>query len=239
MLQSHFSRAVLGAEQREDLSEILLQAPRLLQALVDVASSHGWLKPALIAMELSQMCVQGLWIRDSPLKQVPTFETTPELLSASQALGVESVYDLIDLDAKKRADLLQKCDAATMSRIASFCNAYPSLEATITINGQAINSGVKVERGQVEMQVVLERDQDQADVVGRFPGTKSEIWWLVLGDSEANVLYAIKRCSVGASTTVKLSFAADEAKTLALKLYVMCDSYLGCDQEFECEVYVA
>ena len=43
----------------------------LLQAMVDVISSSGWLAPALATMELSQMCVQAQWDRDSVLLQLP------------------------------------------------------------------------------------------------------------------------------------------------------------------------
>lgn len=57
---------------------VLLDSVRLLQAVVDVISSNGWLKPALEAMELSQMIVQGVWARDSYLRQIPHF--SPELI---------------------------------------------------------------------------------------------------------------------------------------------------------------
>jgi pre-mRNA-splicing helicase BRR2 len=50
---------------------VLDRATRLLQAMVDVLSSSGWLAPALATMELSQMCVQALWDRDSVLLQLP------------------------------------------------------------------------------------------------------------------------------------------------------------------------
>lgn len=60
---------------------VLLDAVRLLQAVVDVISSNGWLKPALEAMELSQMIVQGVWSRDSYLRQIPHF--TPEVIKVS------------------------------------------------------------------------------------------------------------------------------------------------------------
>ena len=43
----------------------------LLQAMVDVVSSNGWLKPALALMELAQMVTQALWDQDSPLLQIP------------------------------------------------------------------------------------------------------------------------------------------------------------------------
>jgi hypothetical protein len=43
----------------------------LLQAMVDVVSSSGWLAPALACMELAQMTTQALWDKDPPLMQLP------------------------------------------------------------------------------------------------------------------------------------------------------------------------
>lgn len=60
---------------------VLLDSVRLLQAVVDVISSNGWLKPALEAMELSQMMVQGVWAKDSYLRQIPHF--SPEVVLVS------------------------------------------------------------------------------------------------------------------------------------------------------------
>jgi pre-mRNA-splicing helicase BRR2 len=70
LLQAHFSRRTLSSELVYDQAVILKQSIIVIQAIVDVISSNGWLKPALAAMELSQMVVQGLWNRDSVLKQV-------------------------------------------------------------------------------------------------------------------------------------------------------------------------
>jgi hypothetical protein len=60
----------LAADQGLVLEKIL----NLLSACVDVMSSNAWLN-ALGAMDLSQMCVQAMWERDSPLKQIPHFES--------------------------------------------------------------------------------------------------------------------------------------------------------------------
>ena len=103
---------------RMDTEKLLEDACRLLQAMVDVISSNGWLKPALAVMEMSQMTVQGLWGEDSPLLQIPHF--TPALVDACtnaevpkrgedgeiETGPVESVYDVLELDAGVRESLL-------------------------------------------------------------------------------------------------------------------------------------
>jgi pre-mRNA-splicing helicase BRR2 len=70
LLQAHCTRTALPVDLREDQRIAVSEAPRLLSAAVDVISSCGWLRPALEAMELTQMIVQACWGRDSYLKQV-------------------------------------------------------------------------------------------------------------------------------------------------------------------------
>ena len=47
LLQSHFSRAALAPDMAADQRRVVGGATRLLQAMVDVISSSGWLNPAL------------------------------------------------------------------------------------------------------------------------------------------------------------------------------------------------
>lgn len=70
LLQCHFSRTPLSGDFRSDQKYVVKGGVSLIQAIVDVISSNGWLKPALAAMELSQMVVQGLWNKDNVLMQV-------------------------------------------------------------------------------------------------------------------------------------------------------------------------
>jgi hypothetical protein len=42
----------------QDQRSVVPESVRLLQAVVDVVASSGWLSPALVAMEMSQMVVQ-------------------------------------------------------------------------------------------------------------------------------------------------------------------------------------
>lgn len=64
---------------RLDQKFILEQAGRLVHAMVDVISTNGYLTGTLLAMELSQMLVQAMWPKQSPLLQLPGF--TSEIIA--------------------------------------------------------------------------------------------------------------------------------------------------------------
>jgi pre-mRNA-splicing helicase BRR2 len=89
---------------------------------------------------------------------------------------------------------------------------------------------------QVKLQVQLERQGEGGPVLApRYPGEKQEFWWLIVGDESDNVL-AIKRlmCESRHQATLVMDMPASDGKQseLSFKLSFMCDSYLGCDQEY-------
>jgi pre-mRNA-splicing helicase BRR2 len=220
---------------RTDLNNIVLaDCIRLLQAIVDVISSNGWLKPALAAMEVSQMCVQGIWNTDSPLLQIPHF--TPEIVERCNAHDppVESVFDILELEDSDRNELLQM-SPEQLSDVARFCNNYPNIE----LNYNVQTDGDVYTENPVEVLVELQREVDESGVYGkvmssRYPHDKTESWWLVVGDPSNNNLLAIKRVTIGQAAKVQLEFnAPEDPGDYNLVLYLMCDSYSGCDQEYE------
>lgn len=125
LLQAHLSRLQLSAELQADTDLVLGKAIRLIQACVDVLSSNGWLSPAVAAMELAQMVTQAMWSKDSYLKQLPHF--TPEIIKRCAEKGVETVFDIMELEDEDRTKLLQLSDAE-MVDVARFCNRYPNIE---------------------------------------------------------------------------------------------------------------
>ena len=105
LLQAHLSRVQLSAELQQDTETVIGKAVRLTQACVDVLSSNGWLSPAIAAMELSQMVTQAMWNKDSYLKQLPHFG--PDTIERCKEKGVESVFDIMELEDEDRDKLLQ------------------------------------------------------------------------------------------------------------------------------------
>jgi pre-mRNA-splicing helicase BRR2 len=85
---------------------------------------------------------------------------------------------------------------------------------------------------QLRLRVQLERQRDAVPVIApRFPGAKQEFWWLIVGDAEDNVL-AIKRLTCEGRHAATLTMDVPQGGGRDFKLSFMCDSYLGCDQEY-------
>lgn len=238
LLQAHFSRIPLSAVVKGDQDQILPTATRLLQAMVDVISSSGWLSPALACMELAQMVTQGLWNTDSPLLQLPHLDK--DLAKECEKKGIEGVPDLIDMDDDDRAKLLG-LSSARMQEVALACNSYPDVELKFNVQqSDKLRAG-----GKVTIAVSLERDPDEEEtqamtgvpkvVAPRYPQMKTEGWWLVVGNTKTNELISIKRVAMKRKKmSVNLDFVApSQPGDHTLMLYFMSDSYMGCDQEYE------
>jgi len=236
LLQAHLSRATLTGDLVLDQRQVLLDAHRLLQAMVDVISSSGWLAPALGCMELSQMVTQALWDKDPPLMQLPFI--TREIATKCREKEIEGVIDLIEMEDEDRRELLGLADSK-LEAVAKWCNRYPDIDVKYEIadkdeltTGDAVTVMVTLERE-------LEGELGPVEAV-RFPKQKEESWWLVVGDPKNNKLIAIKRVSLAHRSRVKLEFAAPEdAGDYKYLLYFMCDSYMGCDQEYDLDFSVA
>uniref|UniRef100_A0A667XIR0 U5 small nuclear ribonucleoprotein 200 kDa helicase n=1 Tax=Myripristis murdjan TaxID=586833 RepID=A0A667XIR0_9TELE len=233
LLQAHLSRMQLSAELQSDTEEILSKAVRLIQACVDVLSSNGWLSPALAAMELAQMVTQAMWSKDSYLKQLPFF--TSEHIKRCTDKGVESIFDIMEMEDEDRTALLQLSDAQ-MADVARFCNRYPNIELSYEVaEKDNIKSG-----SPVLVLVQLEREEEVTGpvIAPLFPQKREEGWWVVIGDPKSNSLISIKRLTLQQKAKVKLDFVAPVMGVHNYTLYFMSDAYMGCDQEYKFSVDV-
>ncbi|KAJ0170074.1 hypothetical protein K1T71_014680 [Dendrolimus kikuchii] len=191
LLQAHLSRMQLPAELQADTAIVLTKAIRLIQACVDVVSSSGWLSPAVAAMELAQMVTQAMWAKDSYLRQLPHF--TSELVQRCADKGVETVFDVMELEDNARAKLLQ-LSSTEMADVARFCNRYPNVEFAYEVkNERHLRAGKPI-----VVEVTLQREDD---IVGPviapfFPQKREEGWWVVIGEPKSNTLLSIKRVSL-------------------------------------------
>lgn len=246
LMQSHFARVPLTAQIKSEQDAVLPEAFRLLTALVDVAASKRLLTPTLACMEMMQMLVQGMLNTDSTLLQLPGF--TKDDVAACQAYEVKSVLDFLDLDDEDRSQLLKRFSPVQVSSIALFANKYPDVEVKYQIE-----EADQVQAGRmVTVNIELARNnepEEEAEAGGvpiasapRYPKPKTEGWYLVVGSPKDNTVLMLRSVAIKneGATSLKLRFAApEEAGKHKLMLYLMCDSYMGVDQEHAIELNVA
>ncbi|KFY39516.1 hypothetical protein V494_03949 [Pseudogymnoascus sp. VKM F-4513 (FW-928)] len=248
LLQAHFSRMQLPIDLAKDQEIILTKVLGLLSATVDVLSSDGHIN-AMNAMEMSQMVVQGMWDRDSPLKQIPHF--TPEVIKAANSAGVEDIFGFMEaMDPSENPNygaLVKKLGLtqAQLGQAANFTNSkYPNIELEFELEDpEDITAGVPS-----YIKVKIEREEDEDDEGAEvdttvhapfYPVKKMENWWLVVGEESTKTLLAIKRITIGKKLNLRLEYTVPTAGKHDLKLFLMSDSYVGVDQDPSFTVDVA
>ncbi|KAL1882717.1 hypothetical protein VTK73DRAFT_1237 [Phialemonium thermophilum] len=245
LLQAHFSRMQLPIDLAKDQEVIVSRVLSLLSACVDVLSSDGHLN-AMNAMEMSQMVVQAMWDRDSPLKQIPHF--TPELIKVANEFGIRDIFDFMDKmnpeDNPDYGELVKRLglSQSQLAQAAYFTNSkYPdvSLEFDV-IDEENLKAGEPSYLSiSIEREVEEDVEFDPTVHAPFYPLKKIENWWLVVGEESTKTLLAIKRVTFGRNLKVKLEFTVPTPGKHDLKLFLMSDSYVGVDQEPGFSVTVA
>jgi pre-mRNA-splicing helicase BRR2 len=257
LLQAHFSRMQLPIDLAKDQEDIIRKVLNLLSACVDVLSSEGHLN-AMNAMELSQMLVQAMWDRDSPLKQIPHF--SPEVIEAAKefkyvhvfptfvsptATNIDFVHSINDIfefmdamdpsENKDYAALVKRLglNNKQLAQAAAFTNEkYPNIELDFEVEDpENITSGDPAYL-KVKIEREVEGDEEPDTVVHApfYPSQKMENWWLVVGDEKTKNLLAIKRVTIGRKLELRLEYVVPTPGEHELTLYLMSDSYVGVDQ---------
>ncbi|KAI5838977.1 putative pre-mRNA splicing helicase [Morchella snyderi] len=243
LIQAHFSRMQLPADLATDQGVVLSKVLNLLSACVDVLSSEGHIN-AMNAMELSQMCVQAMWDRDSPLKQIPFF--SPEMDKFATEHEINDIFEFMAFMSEddKRATLVNhlNLDKSQLNQISTFVGTkYPDLEMEYELEDE--DSVVAGSPAYIKVKIVREHDESkEVDTTVHapfYPQTKMENWWLVVGEQATKNLLAIKRITIGKKLDVRLEYVVPTPGKHELKLYLMSDSYIGVDQEQEFEIDAA
>ena len=238
LLQAHFSRMQLPTDLAKDQEIILSKVLNLLSGCVDVLSSDGHLN-AMNAMEMSQMVVQAMWDRDSPLKQIPHF--SPEVIKAANDFGAKDIFEFMDLmDPSENKDYEKMVkrlglDNKQLAQAAAFTNnKYPNIEIDFKVEDPeniATNSPAYLKITATRGDEDEDEEPDTTVHAPFYPLKKMENWWLVVGDESTKNLLAIKRVTIGKKLETRLEFVPTRVGEQELTLYLMCDSYVEVDQD--------
>ncbi|KAI5292863.1 DEIH-box ATPase [Ascosphaera acerosa] len=245
LLQAHFSRLQLPIDLQRDQEVVLSKVLHLLSACVDVLSTEGHLN-AMHAMEISQMVVQAMWDRDSPLKQIPYFED--DQVRAASKYNVNDIFEFMEAmdpaENKDYASLVKDLGLSNkqLEKAAEFTNSkYPNVDLDFTVvDPDSITAGEPA-----FLKVKLERDIEEDEEVDLtvsapfYPGKKTESWWLVVGEEKTNSLLAVKSVVLQRTANIRLEYVVPSPGEHELTLSLMCDSYMGVDQDTKFKVTAA
>lgn len=134
----------------------------------------------------------------------------------------------MEMEDRERVSLLGM-NEGQMVDVAAVCNVYPSVSISTTLCKYTGGDDMEVE-------VSIERDGYEEETVPvvrtrYFSEDKQEYWWVVLGDSERNKLFSIKRVTFARDMKTKLKFKKPDAGKYSLQVYLISDTWVGCDQQ--------
>jgi activating signal cointegrator complex subunit 3 len=230
-----------------DTKTVLDNANRLIAAMVEVCAELNRFRECLNLLSFVQMLIQGVWSDESPLVNIPGFDTR-EILFALKNEGISTFKDLTKLhendqlvDRLKRIPGLGNKDQKTVVKSVS---SLPNVSMKVKVynydsenNKPILKKGDSIkEESEAVVMCYLENTATKS-----FKGTvnvkkmkkpKRSVWWLVIGNLHTNELYAIKKMEIGRKSTKKLVFEvpifkAKESSILDIRL--ICDSYVGLD----------
>ncbi|XP_024981560.1 dnaJ protein ERDJ2-like isoform X2 [Cynara cardunculus var. scolymus] len=218
LVQAQLTResACLSPSLQRDFRRILEVAPRLLEELMKMAvlqrppHGHGWLRPAIGVVELSQSIIQAVPLSArkaaggstegiAPFLQLPHFSEA--VLKKLARKKVRTFEDFRDLNQQERADLLTKVAGFSPSEsqdVEMVLEMMPSITFDIkceTEGEEAIQEGdIVTMRGWV----TLNRKNHRVRALPhcpQYPFHKEENFWLLLADPNSNNVWISQKVS--------------------------------------------
>ena len=231
LLLCYFNRILINPLLQKDLEKVVLISNRIILSLVDILSSKNMLKECLLAMQISQMLIQAMFINQNSLMQLPYFNN--DLIKKCVENKINDINDLINMNDNERNELLNNFNEEMMNEIAEICNRIPNIEMKIKINKKTFKIN---EIATVEINLIRDVDDD-VNVLSNvhsnfFPGVKEENWWIVVCLMKENKIVVIKRINFCKKINLNVEFKIEnEIGNFLYKIYLICDSWIGCDLE--------
>lgn len=167
---------------------------------------------AIVGEELQPHQISQAW---SFLSNLPVVEVRLSVKGWWEGCGEQTERPLPAAGGKLRDDR-------------SWLDVHADQEYVLQVSLRRINTGQQ------------RRKQDSKAQAPRFPKNKDEGWFLVLGEVERRELLAVKRIGYCRHrSTVSLAFYTPEKTGKCIyTLYLMSDSYLGLDQQYDLHLNV-
>lgn len=218
LVQAQLTRefAALSPSLQSDFRRILETAPRLLEELMKMAviprnaQGHGWLRPAIGVVELSQCIIQAVPLSArkttggspegiAPFLQLPHIsETTIKKVARKK---VRTFQELHDMDSQERADLLIQTgglSSAEVQDIEMVLDMMPSLTLEVTCETEGEEGIQEGDIVTLHAWIHVKRGNGLIGALPHapyYPFQKEENFWFLLADSVSNNVWFSQKVS--------------------------------------------
>ncbi|XP_057468249.1 dnaJ protein ERDJ2-like [Actinidia eriantha] len=209
LIQAQLTResGALSPALLRDFRRMLDLAPRLLEELMKMAiiphnpQGHGWLRPAIGVVELSQSIVQAVPLSArkasggssegiAPFLQLPHFSEA--VVKKIARKKVRTFQDLQDMTIQERAELLTQVagfSSAESQDVETVLEMMPSITIDITCETEGEEGIQEGDIVTMHAWITLKRGNGMIGALPHapyFPFHKDENFWLLLADSVSN-----------------------------------------------------
>ncbi|CAM9406611.1 unnamed protein product [Chrysoparadoxa australica] len=234
LLFSHLIRKPVAPEHEHALRMMLTKTTDLVEAMIDLTCSRRWLRTTQAVIEFSQYLVQGLWVKDNSLLQLPHLgEGEVKAITAGKG-GVKDLSSYLQVpDEEKKG--LNRLSATEKEEVLAAARSIPDLDVEVSC---FVDDEDQIAEGDlVTIKVTLTRknvpEGGKASPVYApfFPIAREEAWWILVGNARTNAIFASERITDQGRTAVKevKMMAPPNAGTVQLDVFVKSDCYIGLD----------
>ncbi|XP_016439136.1 dnaJ protein ERDJ2A isoform X2 [Nicotiana tabacum] len=247
LIQAHLLRKAdtFSSNLQQDYKNVLQLAPRLLEGLIKMATvprtakGHGWLRPAIGVIELSQCIIQAVPLSArkagsgssdgvASLLQLPHFS---DAVITKIGKKVRTLQDLQDMTFQERAELLSGVaglSASVLQDVEKVLELMPraTIEVTCETEGEeGIQEGDIVT---VQAWVTLRRANAAITTASTITEAKLEASGASMEEITAAVKDAVTKVKSGCRLVLG-KIQAPQAGNYNLNCHLMCDTWIGCD----------
>lgn len=218
LIQAQLTResAALPPALQADFKRVLQYAPRLLEELMKMAviprtpQGHGWLRPAIGVVELSQCIIQAVPLSSrkasggspeglAPFLQLPHFSEA--IMKKIPRKKVGTFQDFRDMAIQERAEMLTQLAGFSTSQVEDVekvLEMMPSLSIEIKCETEGEEAMQEGDIVTVHSWVTLKRANGLIAAlphVSFYPFHKEENFWFLLADTNSNNVWFSQKVS--------------------------------------------
>jgi len=238
LLHSHLLRKsdkIESEQLKEDLKRMLRLSTSLNDAMISVCKHQDHLQTAANCIEYGQYLTQAMWVKDSPLLQLPHF-TAEEAKHAEKAkakVGTILEYKAIPDEEKKGMAYFadeQKQD------VLSYLKMIPDITVDTKVFVDDDEDDNVYEGDLCTIRVTLTRNNlekgEKAGLIHApyFPYPKQEAWWIILGTKEGKIIHIEKVVDPSRVVQHNIKFLAPRVGDYEFDLFVKSNAYVGLDE---------